>query len=95
MSKKAIAFDHEGPVTEARFMKTKYLLQEGKPFTYAEYNRYTGKWEPEPEPITDKRALYRNEVETRLGRIENTMEALMRELKEIKPLLAQFFQGRG
>lgn len=46
-------FDHNKPVSKGKGPEGKYLEQDGVKYTNAVYNRFTGKWEPEPQLIED------------------------------------------
>lgn len=91
MNKRTATFDHKAPVTEARFLKKKYLLQDDKPFTYAEYNRFTEKWEPEPKPL-DMNVLYREAFRDQIRALYGKLSAVDEELKEMIGLLRHIGQ---
>lgn len=49
-------FDHKKGVTQVVDSGVKCLLQNGRKWTFAEYNRFTGRWEPEPKLIDHMKA---------------------------------------
>jgi len=79
-------FDHRGPVTFITFHGKKFLEQNGKPFTYSEYDRFKKKWIPEPEPL-DLRKVRIEVFKKRLGRILPVFSALNEELESMIELL--------
>jgi hypothetical protein len=46
-----MSFDHNAPVTEGGAPGRRFLIQNGIKYTYAEYNRFEKKFEPEPKPV--------------------------------------------
>ncbi len=83
---KTVSFDHTKPVVERRFKRMKYLEQGGQLFTYAEYNKFTKKWEPEPKPLRE-RDIYREVFSDQLAALNKKLNAVDEELKDMIALL--------
>ena len=81
---KEVKFDHKGPVTQAVHAGVKCLYQNGRRWSYAEFNRFSEKWEPEPRPI-DEMDANTTALAFHVGELR----------KLLKPLIEQFAKLAG
>ena len=64
--------------------KRRFTEQDGKLYTYSEFNRMTRCWEPEPQPI-DEDELERITVLAEVQNIEKEIQRLMAEKAKLMP----------
>lgn len=68
-------FDHNGSVatTQAEGGPPR-LIQDGQMFTFAEYNRFTERWEPEPQLITGQ-DIYEQNCRDMAGMLQKLVDS--------------------
>lgn len=94
---KEVTFNHGGPVTQAVYDGVKCLMQGGKRWTYAEFNRFSNRWEPEPKILsnldanTTALAFHAGELKKMLNpiieqfdKLKGTIESLEKIVKDLK-----------
>lgn len=70
-------FRHDAPAMQASHDGLKYLVQNGRKWSYAEYNKFTEKWEPEPRLLDD---------------FEINSQALINNINDLKKLMSPFVE---
>ena len=81
-------FNHSDEVQIERKKGKGYLVQNGQPFTYAEYDKVAKKWVPEPQSLDPEDIVRDMKDDVERGMKEIT--AHLKKIMEVIPLLEEF-----
>lgn len=86
--KMPVVFDHEAETMMCKDGVVRHLLQNDHKFTYAEFNRFTKLWEPQPEHLGRMQIFEKNLLPEVEG-MSKIVRGVLKKLEEMTELLRE------